>query len=63
MLFSLAFSGEEFAECLDAINNGELDVEPLVTGVVPIEGVPEAFALLADPEAHAKLVIEPEVRP
>ena len=32
---------------------------PLITGTVAIDGVPAAFADLADPDAHAKILVEP----
>ena len=57
--FALAYDPVEFAQALGAIAEGAVDVDPLITGVVPIEGVPQAFEDLADPEAHAKIVVEP----
>jgi len=57
--FVLGYEPDEFAGTLDAIVQGTLDVEPLVTGQVGIDGVPEAFAALADPERHAKIVVVP----
>ena len=32
---------------------------PLITGEVGISGVPQAFKDLANPEAHAKILVEP----
>ena len=49
----------EFASTLPAIAEGAIDVDPLITGAVGIDGVPDAFADLANPEAHAKIVVEP----
>ncbi len=42
--FVLGYDPMEFAETLRRIAEGELDVTPLITGSVPIDGVPEAFA-------------------
>ena len=32
---------------------------PLITGEVGIAGVPDAFRTLANPDAHAKILVEP----
>jgi threonine dehydrogenase-like Zn-dependent dehydrogenase len=57
--FALGYSPAEFANTLAAIADGRLDVAPLITGEVGIAGVPEAFRELADPERHAKILVEP----
>ncbi|MCP5199941.1 MAG: zinc-binding dehydrogenase [Gammaproteobacteria bacterium] len=57
--FVLGYSGEEFANTLHWIAEGRIDVAPLLTGTVGIEGVAGAFAALASPEQHAKIIVEP----
>ncbi|MDQ3107208.1 MAG: zinc-binding dehydrogenase [Actinomycetota bacterium] len=57
--FALGYSYEEFASSLRSIAEGELDVAPLVTGRVAIDGVPDAFVDLANPEAHCKILVTP----
>lgn len=57
--FALGYDPIEFADTLRHIAEGELDVAPLVTGSVGIGGVPDAFTALADPDAHAKILVEP----
>lgn len=57
--FVLGYSGAEFARTLHNIAEGEIDVGPLITGKVGIEGVADAFEALADPEQHAKILVEP----
>jgi threonine dehydrogenase-like Zn-dependent dehydrogenase len=57
--FVLGYDPIEFAETLRRIAEGELDVTPLITGSVPIEGVPDAFGTLAHPDEHAKILVEP----
>lgn len=57
--FALGYSPDEFAGSLRAIAEGEIDVEPMITGSVDIDGVPQAFEDLANPEAHAKILVEP----
>jgi threonine dehydrogenase-like Zn-dependent dehydrogenase len=57
--FVLGYSGEEFATSLRYIAEGRLDVTPLITGHVGLDGVKSAFAELANPERHAKVIVEP----
>jgi threonine dehydrogenase-like Zn-dependent dehydrogenase len=61
--FALGYSPEEFSYALDVIAEGRVDVEPLITGSVDIDGVPQAFADLADPDQHAKILVEPGISP
>ncbi len=55
--FVLGYDPLEFAEMLRRIAEGEVDVSPLITGSVPIDGVPGAFGDLAHPDAHAKILV------
>lgn len=57
--FALAYDPLEFNESLRAIAEGEIDVAPLITGEVGIDGVPRAFQELADPEQHCKILVVP----
>jgi threonine dehydrogenase-like Zn-dependent dehydrogenase len=57
--FVLGYSPEEFALTLRHIAEGQIDVAPLVTGKVGVEGVKQAFIDLANPEQHAKILVEP----
>jgi threonine dehydrogenase-like Zn-dependent dehydrogenase len=57
--FALGYTPMEFADTLRAIAEGELDVAPLITGTVGLDGVPGAFAELANPDAHCKILVEP----
>ena len=57
--FVLAYTGEEFAASLRNIAEGKVDVTPLITGHVGLEGVKGAFTDLASPEQHAKIVVQP----
>jgi threonine dehydrogenase-like Zn-dependent dehydrogenase len=57
--FALGYDPMEFAGTLQAIAEGRVDVTPLITRTVDIDGVPQAFDDLANPEAHAKIVVEP----
>jgi threonine dehydrogenase-like Zn-dependent dehydrogenase len=57
--FVLGYTPEEFSATLRHIAEGEIPVEPLITGKVGIEGVTGAFDDLASPEHHAKILVEP----
>ena len=57
--FVLAYTAQEFAESLHFIAEGKVDVTPLVTGTVGLVGVSDAFAALANPERHAKVIVDP----
>jgi len=57
--FVLAYSPEEFADSLRALAEGDIDVTPLITGEVGLDGVGAAFDDLADPERHCKILVTP----
>jgi threonine dehydrogenase-like Zn-dependent dehydrogenase len=57
--FVLGYMPDEFAQTLADIADGRIPVGPLVTGRVGVGGVPGAFAELAQPDAHAKILVEP----
>jgi threonine dehydrogenase-like Zn-dependent dehydrogenase len=58
--FALAYDPQEFNDSLAAIADGRIDVGPLITGEVGLDGVPAAFEDLADPEQHCKILVTPE---
>jgi threonine dehydrogenase-like Zn-dependent dehydrogenase len=57
--FVLGYDPMEFETSLRSIARGEVDVEPMITGRVGLEGVPDAFRSLANPEAHCKILVTP----
>ena len=57
--FVLGYDPLQFQTTLNRIADGELDVSPMVTGRVDLDGVAEAFTALGDPEAHAKILVVP----
>ena len=57
--FVLGYDPGEFRETLHLIADGKIDVEPLITGTVGLDGVADAFTALADPGTHAKILVEP----
>ncbi|CAB4888762.1 unannotated protein [freshwater metagenome] len=57
--FALGYEPAEFAAALEAIAEGKVDLSPWITGTVNIDGVPQAFTDLGNPEAHAKILVTP----
>jgi threonine dehydrogenase-like Zn-dependent dehydrogenase len=58
--FAIAYTPLEFRDTLHMLAEGKVDVTPLVTGTVGLPGVSAAFDALGDPEAHAKILIDPK---
>jgi threonine dehydrogenase-like Zn-dependent dehydrogenase len=59
--FVLAYTADEFAESLRGLASGLVDGTPMVTGRVGIDAVPQAFVDLGNPEAHAKILVDPRL--
>ena len=57
--FVIGYTPLEFRDTLQMLAEGEVDPRPLITGEVGLEGVETAFDALADPEKHAKVLIDP----
>jgi threonine dehydrogenase-like Zn-dependent dehydrogenase len=57
--FVLGYTPEEFARTLHHIAEGDLPVDPLITGQVGLDAVAGAFRALKNPEDHAKILVEP----
>ena len=59
--FVLGYDPLEFGASLEAIAEGKVDLAPLLTGRVDRRR-PQAFTDLGNPEAHAKILVEPVSR-
>ncbi|GAC1440476.1 MAG: zinc-binding dehydrogenase [Solirubrobacteraceae bacterium] len=57
--FVLGYTPLEFRDTLQMLAEGEVDPSPLHTGTVGLAGVEAAFDALAEPELHAKIMIDP----
>jgi threonine dehydrogenase-like Zn-dependent dehydrogenase len=57
--FVIGYTPLEFRDTLLMLAEGKVDPRPLITGEVGLAGVDAAFAALADPEAHAKILVDP----
>lgn len=59
--FAGMYTPVEFANTLRLIAEGELSVAPIATGVVGIDGLPNACRELATPHDHAKVLVQPDI--
>jgi threonine dehydrogenase-like Zn-dependent dehydrogenase len=57
--FVLGYTPLEFRDALHLLADGKVNAAPIVTGEVGLAGVDAAFTALADPETHAKILIDP----
>lgn len=57
--FVLAYTPREFHDTLQLLADGKVDPRVLLTGIVGLDGVDGAFTALGNPEAHAKILIDP----
>jgi threonine dehydrogenase-like Zn-dependent dehydrogenase len=57
--FVLGYEPDEFAASLRALAEGEIDVAPMITGEVGLDGVADAFEQLAHPDRHCKILVVP----
>ncbi len=57
--FVLGYTAEEFADSLRHLADGKIDGAAMVTGEVDLDGVAPAFAALASPDRHCKVIVEP----
>jgi threonine dehydrogenase-like Zn-dependent dehydrogenase len=57
--FVLGYTPLEFRDALHLLADGKVDGTSMITGVVGLDGVATAFDTLADPERHAKILIDP----
>jgi len=57
--FVLGYTPEEFARSLHLLAEGQVDAPALITAKVGLDGVKGAFAELANPERHTKILVEP----
>jgi len=57
--FCLGYDPMEFGESLRAIAEGDIDVAPMITGEVGLDGVAGAFEALGNPDEHCKILVLP----
>lgn len=59
--FVLGWTPEDFAGSLYDLAEGRIDGARLISGEVGLDGVPQAFADLADPDRHVKILVRPDL--
>lgn len=57
--YVLGYTGDEFAQSLRLLADGDVDASALISGAVGLDGVAEGFKALANPEQHIKIMIDP----
>ena len=57
--FAFGYDPMEFAASLYSIAEGEIDVTPMITARVGLDGVPDAFEALVNPDEHCKILVTP----
>jgi threonine dehydrogenase-like Zn-dependent dehydrogenase len=57
--FVFGYTPLEFRDTLHLLAEGKIDPTPLLTGKVGLDGVEAAFDALANPETHAKILVDP----
>ncbi len=57
--FVIGYTPLEFRDTLQLLAEGKVDPSRLITGTVGLDGVEAAFDALGDPEAHAKVLVDP----
>jgi threonine dehydrogenase-like Zn-dependent dehydrogenase len=58
--FVVGYTPLEFRDTLHMLAEGKVDPRALITGTVGLDGVDAAFTALGDPEAHAKVLVDPK---
>lgn len=57
--FAFFYDAAEFTEALHHIAEGRIDVRPMITGQVGLDGIGDAFDALASGTDHIKIVVDP----
>jgi len=61
MSYSAPFPGHEWAETIDALLNGSLDIETIISHRYPLSQAPEIFEKIGKHQlAHQKIILNPE---
>ena len=59
MTFPLAYEPEDFGFVLAMLAAGRMTIDPLITGTVPLDGLPQMFEALGKPNDHCKVLVTP----
>ena len=58
--FAVVYSPEEFAQSFAHLAARDFDVAPLLTGVVALDEVADAFERLGNSPSEAKILLDPK---
>lgn len=59
--FVVGYTPLEFRDTLHMLAHGKVDPTPMITGTVGLPAINAAFDALADPDSHAKILIDPSI--
>lgn len=59
--FVLSGPPDSYQRALDVVIDPPVDLEPLITGQVGLDGVATAFAELTQPDKHCKIIVRPDL--
>ena len=62
MRFAFGHTPLEYRDTVHLIAEGKVNCAPMITGIVGLDGVANAFDALKDPEQHAKILVDPGSR-
>jgi threonine dehydrogenase-like Zn-dependent dehydrogenase len=57
--FVVTYSPQEFRDAMHLIADGTVNVAPMITGRVGLDAIAGAFADLAKPDIHTKILVKP----
>lgn len=60
--FAFGHTPLEYRDTVHLIAEGKVNCAPMITGIVGLDGVANAFDALKDPEQHAKILVDPGSR-
>jgi (R,R)-butanediol dehydrogenase/meso-butanediol dehydrogenase/diacetyl reductase len=56
--FAIAYNKDDFETCVAMLAEGRIDVSPMITDVVSLDELPDAFEALKTPTSQCKVLIE-----
>ncbi|GAB5451934.1 MAG: alcohol dehydrogenase catalytic domain-containing protein [Halioglobus sp.] len=54
--FAMAYTKDDFETCVAMLGEGRIDVSPMITDIVPLDELPEAFEALRTPSHQCKVL-------
>ena len=57
LIFTIAYTRDDFQNVIDALASGSIDPSPMITRVVSLDDMPDAFESLRDTNSDCKIVV------